>query len=71
MFEWLPGEVECPMEVFQQGLVSHLAGMPWKKFLHRVRRGKILSHPQDSSILFVIAGPEARIIEMPVNYLLS
>ena len=52
----LPGEVKSvPLEVFQQGLVSHLAGMLWKEFLHRVRKGKILSHPQESNVLFVTA----------------
>lgn len=72
MFEWLPGEAKsAPLEVFQQGLASHLAGMPWKEFLHRVKKQKILSHPQDSGVLFVIAWSRGKIIEMPVNYLLS
>lgn len=62
MFEWLPGEVKsAPLEVFQQGLASHLAGMPWKEFLHRVKKGKILSHPQDSGVLFVIAWSRGKI----------
>lgn len=55
-FEWLPGEVKsAPLEVFQQGLVSHLAGILWKESLHRVRKGEILSNPQDSSACFAIA----------------
>lgn len=32
------------LEVFRKGLGSHLAGMLWKEFLHRVRERKLLSH---------------------------
>lgn len=48
MFEWLPGEiVSAPqLEVFQKGLSSHLIGVLWKEFLHRVRERKLLSTPR-------------------------
>lgn len=63
MFECLPGELlsALKLEVFQQGLSSHLAGMLWKESLHRVREGKIPSCPQDSSVLFMIIRSRGKI----------
>ena len=33
------------LEVFQKGLGSHLMGVLWKEFLHRVRERKLLFTP--------------------------
>lgn len=63
--EWLPGEiVGAPqLEVFQKGLSSHLIGVLWKEFLHRVRERKLLSTPRLCPLPEYkgpLPGPEAR-----------